>query len=231
MVAGAPSSLCGVRRLQGRSRPVPDCPDDRSRTGAHRQGLATSTSAREDRRMNGRCYLDRRPRPEQFRTRVTSRFHQELLPVGGDPSGWSRHGLVKGMMQRGCEARPLHIFVCSVVPKPILSWLEASNDGVTRGSRVARSRAGWVSCRNIQYGRTPHTVVGAATNPPTRDTPCNRSRLVEPLDRSNSSWLHLPVRPGQRYGKQPGRSRTTAAPGSRGTGRAGAEDGPDLRLS
>ena len=53
----------------------------------------------------------------------------------------------------------------------------------------ARSRADWANCRNIRCGRTPHTAVGVATNPQTRDTPRNRSRLVEPLDRRNSSCL------------------------------------------
>ena len=57
-------------------------------------------------------------------------FHQKILPVGGDPSSWPRHGLVEGMMLRGCEARPFHVLVCSVVPKPILAGLEAADDDV-----------------------------------------------------------------------------------------------------
>ncbi len=61
----------------------------------------------------------------------SSRSHQKLLPVGGDPSVWSRHGLVEGMMLRGCEARTFCVLVCPVVPKPVLAWLEAADDRVT----------------------------------------------------------------------------------------------------
>jgi hypothetical protein len=64
--------------------------------------------------------------------------HQKGLPVGGDPSGWSRHGLVEGMMLRGREARPFHVFVRPVVPKPILAWLEAADDRVTGRVGVRR---------------------------------------------------------------------------------------------
>jgi hypothetical protein len=58
----------------------------------------------------------------------------------------------------------------------------------------ARLRADWANCRNIQCGRTPHTAVGVATNPQTRDTPRNRSRSAEPPDRWMSSCSHLLVR-------------------------------------
>jgi hypothetical protein len=66
----------------------------------------------------------------RFQATASSRSHQEILPVGGDPSGWSRHGLVEGMMQRGCEARSVHVVVCPVIPKPIFAWLEAADDRV-----------------------------------------------------------------------------------------------------
>ena len=65
-------------------------------------------------------------------TAAWSRSHQEVLPVGGDPSGRSRYGLVDGMMLRRCEARPLKVFVRSEVPKPIFAWLETADDRVTR---------------------------------------------------------------------------------------------------
>jgi len=68
--------------------------------------------------------------PRRSRPIASSRFHQKVLPVGGNPSSGSRHGLVEGMMLRGCEVRPFHVFVCSVVPKPILAWLEAADDRV-----------------------------------------------------------------------------------------------------
>ena len=69
--------------------------------------------------------------PRRSRPIASSRFHQEVLPVGRDPSGWSGHGLVEGVMLRRCEARPFHVFVCSVAPKPIFAWLEAADDRVT----------------------------------------------------------------------------------------------------
>jgi hypothetical protein len=67
---------------------------------------------------------------------TSSLFHQQFLPVGGDPSSRPGHGLVEGMMFRGCEVRPLHVFVRLVIPKPILPWLEAADDRVTRRFRV-----------------------------------------------------------------------------------------------
>jgi hypothetical protein len=56
--------------------------------------------------------------------------HQEILPVGGDPSSWSGHGLVERMVLRWGEMRPFCVLIALVVPKPILARLEAADDSV-----------------------------------------------------------------------------------------------------
>jgi len=66
-------------------------------------------------------------RPPAF---ASSLFHQEALPVGGDPARGTGHGLIEGMMLRWCQARSIHVLIGSVVPKPVLARLEAADDRV-----------------------------------------------------------------------------------------------------
>jgi len=83
-------------------------------------------------------------------------------------------------MLRGCEARPFHVFVCSVVPKPILAWLEAANDRVTRRvrmrGRVLTGRV--VAASNVAALRTPSKV-----EPPTP--------RLETLQATGPAWGNL----------------------------------------
>ena len=85
------------------------------------------------------------------------RVYQKVLPVGRDPSGWSGHGLVERMMLRRCQMRSFDIFVCLVIPKPILARLETADDRVT-GRFGVRSRVlagGVVTTSNVAAFRTP----------------------------------------------------------------------------
>ena len=61
------------------------------------------------------------------------------------------------MMLRRCQVRPFDIFVCLVIPKPILAGLETPDDRVTRRFGVrARVLAGRVvTTPNVAAFRTP----------------------------------------------------------------------------
>ena len=101
------------------------------------------------------------------KTGASALLDQEVLPVGGNPSGGAGHGLVDGMMVGRCEARPFQVFVGSVVPEPILARLEAGDDGVTGGVRMRRRvLAGRVvAASDVAALRTPSEV-----KPPTPDS-------------------------------------------------------------
>ena len=56
------------------------------------------------------------------------------LPVAGNLSGWSRYGLVQRMMLGRRQRRATEELARAVVPKPVFTGLETSNDRMARGS-------------------------------------------------------------------------------------------------
>jgi hypothetical protein len=60
------------------------------------------------------------------------------LPSGGYPTGWSRHGLVEGVMVRRRKEWALEVPVRFVVQEPVLAGLVALDHRMSLGSRVVR---------------------------------------------------------------------------------------------
>jgi hypothetical protein len=61
---------------------------------------------------------------------------QSLGPVGGDDSGWSRYGLVLGVVRWRCKLRALGVVVGGEVPEPVFAQLETLDVPVSTVSVV-----------------------------------------------------------------------------------------------
>ena len=53
-----------------------------------------------------------------------------VLPVGRDSAGRPGYRLVERVVLRWCQDGPFEELVGAVVPKPVLAWFKASDDGV-----------------------------------------------------------------------------------------------------
>ena len=113
---------------------------------------------------------------------AASRLHQLFLPIGRDPPGWSRHGLVQGVMLRRCEPGPFGVVVGPVVPEPLFPGLEATNNGVTRGMGV---RGRMFPERVVTTADVPTFGTPSQVQPP----PFSR----EALDAPGPAWWYLRI--------------------------------------
>lgn len=76
---------------------------------------------------------------------------QATLPVGWHAAGWTRHRLVERVMERGSQLRALEVLVAHVVVEPLLTGLEAVDDGMLpRRRMLARVlRGGLVAAADV----------------------------------------------------------------------------------
>lgn len=68
---------------------------------------------------------------------------QPALPIRWDPTTGTRYGLIKRMVTRSGELRPLDVAIQAEVPKPILTWLEALHYIVLGISGVVAGMLAW----------------------------------------------------------------------------------------
>jgi hypothetical protein len=94
-------------------------------------------------RINHRTPFFKQYRKLFFRTHPL--FVQQRLPVSGHRSGRSRHRLILRMRMRSGKLRAFEEFLCTIVVKPILAWLEARDDRMTRGRVMFRCMLVWRS--------------------------------------------------------------------------------------
>lgn len=118
-----------------------------------------------------------------------------LLPVGRDTSGGPRCRLVERVGERRGQLGPVVVVLAVVVPEPVLTGLEAPDDGVTRLTSMS-------TC--VLAGRavaaTDHTACGT---PPEVEPPpvglqafrtAGAARFDRGIDQLVSHILNLPIR-------------------------------------
>jgi len=89
---------------------------------------------------------------------------QLSLPVSRDEASRSRHGLVKGMVAWRSQRRTVKKLLARVIPKPILTGLEALHDPM---SAVGRMPAGMLGRRRVAAADVPTPRTALKVEPPT----------------------------------------------------------------
>ena len=161
---------------------------------------------------------------------------QMVLPIGWDAPRRSGYRLVEGVMVRWCQGGALEEAVGAVIPEPILSWLEALDHRVARGSGVASGVLARrvVAASDVAALRAPSQVEPPATRLDALDAagaarrshlidgrvshrtvapPSRWPRLARPAGMLSSSLIMVPpLCEGLAAGRHAGRCRRRAAP-------------------
>ena len=145
--------------------------------------MATSTTRPECHQPHGRIHL-----PVDV-----------VLPVGGDASGGTGHGLVERALGGRAHGRPEEAGLRGVVPEPVLTGLEARDHRVAGGAEVCRGVLGGRACRSSRCGRTACSGAGAPTSRRPRRTRRSRCRSGGRWDRLQlaRSWSDTSVACGK----------------------------------